>query len=79
MMMVQYLLDADQAVAIPGIETPQTSFADAVAPVALALEQEKRVTDQIVELVKLARDEGSSSGSSSSTGSCRSSARRSRR
>jgi ferritin len=58
MMMVQYLLDADQAVATPGIETPQTAFPDAVAPVALALEQERRVTDQIVELVKLARDEG---------------------
>ena len=58
MIMVQYLLDADQPVAIPGIEAPQTSFGDAVAPVALALEQEKRVTDQIVELVKLAREEG---------------------
>jgi ferritin len=58
MMMVQYLLDADQPVAIPGIDAPQTAFGDAVAPVALALEQEKRVTDQIVELVKLARDEG---------------------
>ncbi|MGH3078180.1 MAG: ferritin [Gaiellaceae bacterium] len=58
MMMVQYLLDADQAVATPGIETPQTAFPDAVAPVALALEQERRVTDQIVELVKLARNEG---------------------
>jgi len=55
MMMVQYLLDADQQVSIPGIEGPRTSFADAVAPVSLALEQEKRVTD---ELVKLAREEG---------------------
>jgi ferritin len=58
MIMVQYLLDADQPVAIPGIEAPQTAFGDAVAPVSLALEQEKRVTDQIVELVKLAREEG---------------------
>jgi bacterioferritin B len=58
MIMVQYLLDADEDVAIPGVEAPQTSFADVVAPVALALEQEKRVTEQIVELVKLARDEG---------------------
>jgi bacterioferritin B len=56
--MVQYLLDADEDVVIPGVEPPQTSFADVVAPVALALEQEKRVTEQIVELVKLARDEG---------------------
>ena len=58
MMMVQYLLDADQQVSIPGTEAPRTSFGDAVAPVSLALEQEKRVTDQIVELVKLAREEG---------------------
>ena len=58
MIMVQYLLDADEDIVIPGVEAPQTSFADVVAPVALALEQEKRVTAQIVELVKLARDEG---------------------
>jgi len=58
MMMIQYLLDADVDVATPGVEAPQTDFPDVVAPVALALAQEKRVTDQIVELVKLARDEG---------------------
>jgi bacterioferritin B len=58
MMMVQFLLDADEAVVTPGVETPQTAFDDVVAPVALALTQEKRVTEQIVELVKLARDEG---------------------
>ena len=58
MMIVQYLLDSDSRVTIPGVAAPQTDFADAVAPVALALAQEKRVTDQIVELVKLARSEG---------------------
>jgi bacterioferritin B len=58
MIMVQYLLDADQDVVTPGIDAPQTDFADAVAPVALALGQEKRVTEQIIELVKLAREEG---------------------
>ena len=58
MMMVQYLLDADEAVAIPGVDAPQTEFPDVVAPVSLALAQEKRVTEQIVELVKLAREEG---------------------
>ena len=58
MMMVQYLLDADKDVMTPGIDAPQTEFSDVVAPVALALDQEKRVTQQIVELVKLARDEG---------------------
>jgi len=58
MMMVQYLLDADEEVVVPGVEAPRTQFEDAAAPVSLALEQEKRVTTQIVELVKLAREEG---------------------
>jgi bacterioferritin B len=57
MMIVQYLLDAGHDVAIPGVEAPQTSFADARAPVALALEQEKRVTDQIADLARVAREE----------------------
>jgi ferritin len=58
MMIVQYLLDADERVAIPGVEAPQTGFADVVEPVRLALEQEKRVTDQIKALAQLARSEG---------------------
>ena len=58
MMLVQYLLDADQEVAIPGVEEPQASFRDAVAPVQLALDQEKTVTEQIAALVALAREEG---------------------
>jgi bacterioferritin B len=57
MMIVQYLLDAGEQVSIPGVEAPGTEFADDVAPVALALEQEKRVTEQIAALVKLAREE----------------------
>ena len=47
MMMVQYLIDRDEAVTIPGVAAPQAAFADIVAPVALALDQEKRVSDQI--------------------------------
>jgi ferritin len=58
MIIVQYLLDSSEEVAIPGVEAPRTDFADPVAPVALALEQEKQVTAQIVELAKLAREEG---------------------
>ena len=58
MMMVQYLLDADEDVVTPGVDAPQTGFDDVVAPVSLALSQEKRVTEQIIELVKLAREEG---------------------
>jgi ferritin len=58
MMLVQYLLDAGERVVIPGVEAPRTDFADATAPVALALEQEKTVTQQIAKLVELAREEG---------------------
>jgi bacterioferritin B len=58
MMIVQYLLDADLPVWIPAVEGPQTEFPDAVAPAQLALDQEKRVTEQISQLAVLARDEG---------------------
>jgi bacterioferritin B len=58
MMMIQYLIDADADVTIPGVAAPQTSFADIVAPVTLALEQEKRVTDQINGLAATAREAG---------------------
>jgi bacterioferritin B len=57
MMITQYLLDADAPVTIPGIAAPQTSFVDERAPVQLALEQEKTVTEQIASLVQTARDE----------------------
>jgi len=56
MMMVQYLLDADADVVIPGIEAPRSTFADIVEPVQVALDQEKRVSDQINALAALARD-----------------------
>jgi ferritin len=58
MMMVQYLLDADDTVVIPAVEGPQVEFADVVEPVQLALDQEKRVTGQIQQLVLTAREEG---------------------
>ena len=56
MMMVQYLLDAGEDVVIPGVEAPRTSLGDVVEPVALALSQEKRVTEQIGGLATLARE-----------------------
>jgi ferritin len=55
MMMVQYLLDADEEVRIPDIDSKLTRFEDVVAPVRMALDQEKRVTDEINALFKLAR------------------------
>ena len=57
MMMVRYLLDSGADVVIPGVAAPETQFADIVAPVALALEQEKRVSDQIASLAAIAREE----------------------
>jgi ferritin len=58
MMMVQYLLDADEPVQIPGVAAPQVDFADIVAPVSLALDQERRVTEQINALAAVARNAG---------------------
>ncbi len=58
MMMVQYLLDVDAEVITPGIAAPQTRFADVVEPIALALAQEKRVSEQINALAARARQEG---------------------
>ena len=56
MMMVQYLLDVDEEVRIPDIKGQQTSFDDGVAPVQMALEQEKRVGEEIYKLFELARE-----------------------
>src|SRR6478735_10399540 len=58
MMMVQYLMDAGVDPVIPGVEPPRTSFADIVEPVVAALEQERRVSNQIEDLAKVAREEG---------------------
>ncbi|MGO9754039.1 MAG: ferritin [Solirubrobacteraceae bacterium] len=58
MMMVRYLLDVDAAASIPGVDAPETTFADIAAPVQLALDQEKRVSDQIAALAGAAREEG---------------------
>ncbi|GAB7004028.1 ferritin [Nocardioides sp. AN3] len=57
LMMVQYLLDTDAAVEIGAVEGATSAFSDVVAPVALALEQEKRVTAQINDLYRIAREE----------------------
>jgi ferritin len=62
MMLIQYLLDAGEQVAIPGVGAPTTQFADPVEPVALALAQERRVTEQISALVEIAREEGNRIG-----------------
>jgi ferritin len=56
MMMIQYLLDTDEEVKTPDIESKQTRFDDGVAPVRMALEQEKRVGEEIYALFELARE-----------------------
>jgi ferritin len=56
MMMIQYLLDADAEVAVPAVVAPKSGFADIVAPVQLALDQEKRVAEQVGALARVARD-----------------------
>jgi ferritin len=57
LMMVQYLLDAGAQAPIPGVDAPQNGFGDVVEPVALALDQEKRVSAQINALAAMARQE----------------------
>src|SRR5919198_623204 len=57
MIIVQYLLDANEKVVIPPVETPQVDFADAVAPVSLALVQEIAVrTERRSQFVDITRD-----------------------
>ncbi len=58
MMLVQYLLDSGETPRIPSVAAPQVEFPDMVEPVALALAQEKRVTEQINALAATARTEG---------------------
>ena len=58
MIMVQYLLDTDERVQIPDIKSQQTRYDDVAGPVRMALEQERRVSDEINDLFKLAREAG---------------------
>jgi ferritin len=62
MMITQYMLDANLEVTTPGVEAPQSKFADIAEPVALALAQEMRVTEQIGALAGKARDVGDYQG-----------------
>ena len=58
LMMIQYLLSTGARAEIPGVAAPQTEFADLVAPVRLALEQERRVSEHVSALAALAREQG---------------------
>jgi bacterioferritin B len=56
MIMIRYLLDTDEQVRIPDIRSQETSYTDGVSPVRMALEQEKRVSEEIYSLFELARE-----------------------
>ena len=62
MMLVQYRMDRNLGVTIPGVPPVRSDFADVVEPIALALEQEQQVTTQIEALFKAARAEGDALG-----------------
>ena len=57
LMMAKYLLDLGLRPRVPGVREPRGDFADFVEPIAIALEQEQKVTDQISELAAIAREE----------------------
>jgi bacterioferritin B len=57
MIMVRYLIDVGAPPIIPGVDAPRTDFANFVAPIELALQQEKDVGAQISDLVGVAREE----------------------
>jgi bacterioferritin B len=57
MMMVKYLLDTNAPVRIPGVAGPASEFEDVVAPIQLALEQERRVSERLSRLFEVAREE----------------------
>ncbi|CRK60821.1 Ferritin-like protein 2 [Alloactinosynnema sp. L-07] len=57
MMIIQYLLDNDVEVSVPGIDAVRNDFTEAAELIALALDQERQVTDDVIALAKVARDE----------------------
>lgn len=62
MMLVQYRIDRDLGVEIPGVPAVVNDFANVVEPIALALAQEKQVTSQIEALFAAARRDGDALG-----------------
>jgi ferritin len=57
MMMIKYLLDTDAPVRLREVSAPTTSWDDHIAPIRMALEQERKVSTQIGELFAVAREE----------------------
>jgi len=57
MMMVQWMLDRDLPVTIPSVPDVRNDFSGITEPIALALAQEKAVTEQIKNLFATARSQ----------------------
>jgi ferritin len=57
MMIVQYLMDRDAKVTIPGIPGVRNDFAELTEPIELALAQERAVTEQFQRLIATARED----------------------
>lgn len=62
LMIVQYLLDRDLHVEIPSGGPVRNDFTTVIDPIALALAQEKQVTEQIEAIFRAAREEGDALG-----------------
>ena len=62
MMIVQYILDRDLELTIPGVGEVRNDFADVHEPLALALAQEQEVTAQVEALFAAARAENDALG-----------------
>lgn len=62
MMIVQYMLDRDLEVVIPSVGEVRNAFTTPTEPVALALGQERTVTDQIEALFRAARADNDALG-----------------
>ena len=57
MMMVKYLVDTNARVVFSEMTSPRQEFSDHVAPIRLALDQERSVSGRISEIFELARQE----------------------
>jgi ferritin len=56
MMMIKYIVDSDEFVHIPAVSAPVSEFANVIEPVELALAQERRVQQEVHELLAIARE-----------------------
>ena len=56
MMMIQYLIDVSEPVAIPEVAAAESRYDTVIDPVRMALEQEKTVGAEIYALFELARE-----------------------